>query len=162
MSPAADLAPDATVPTTPKPKTTVTATRGGWYLLEGVFQKSEPFTTPDKIVAAAKFWGKLQRENEAIAPDGTRFDKRIVRGKSMGDIEFASIAERRDEEFKAWAKETLSIGLSKKQEKLCDDAIDWALKNRDKGVLPQASEHLLSLLTAFGVGQDDDGDADGE
>lgn len=150
------LAPDATAPV-PSTKTAYTLTRGGWYLLEGLFQANDPFTTPARVVAAAKFWNKLQTLNEAVAPDKTRFDKRIVRDKSTTDLEFATLAERREEEFKAWAAEKLTIELSKKQAKLCDDAIEWGLKNRDKGVLPQSSKHLLGLLTAFGVGQNDEG-----
>ena len=153
------LAPDASTTLVPKPKTALTASRGAWYLLEGVFQRSEPFTSPDKMVAAAKFWLKLQSTNEALAPDGSRFDKKIIKSKTQTDLEFAVFAETREQQFKTWAQQSLTIKLSKKQEKLCDDAIDWALKNRDKGLLPQSSEHLLSLLTAFGVGQTDEGDS---
>lgn len=159
MSTAAASAP-ATIHTPGKKP--VTVTRAGWYLLENLFTKSEPFTRPDLIVAAAKFYGKLRKANVCIAPDGTRFDKKYVRPEGMTDLTFAHLVNQRDIEFENWGNEALTIELGKKQEKLCDDAIEWGLKNRDKGVLPQASEHLLSLLTAFGVGQNDDGDESDE
>lgn len=137
-----------------KHKHSITLTRGAAYLLEGLFQRPEPFTSPSTTVQAAKMWGKLRRENKCVTADGHNFEKAVVRTKDETDIDVARRQVSANEAYEEWKDESVVLELSDKQRDLCREAINWGLKNRDKGALPQNNQHLLSLLEGFGIGLD--------
>lgn len=135
---------------------TIDLTRGAAYLLESVFQRHEPFTTPSATVSAAKAYGYLRKMNPA-AKNGFNFEKNIIRTKEETDIEWAIKQDTHSADFKAWQAETVVLEMGDKRRDLCRTALQWALKNRDK-VLPQNNEHVLSLLTGFEIADDESHD----
>lgn len=136
-----------------KPRHTITLTRGAAYLLEGLLQRPEPFTTPATTVNAAKLWGKLRKENKPEA-DGFKFEKTTVRSKDDSDIDVATRQVATNEAFAIWQDDSVTLDLSDKQRDTARTAITWGLKNRDKGTLPYNNQHLLSLLEGFALAED--------
>ncbi len=141
-----------------KPTHKIDLTKGAAYLLESIFQRHEPFTTPAATVSAAKAYGYLRKVNPA-SKDGFSFEKSIIRSKGETDIEWATKQDAHSSSFKEWQSETVVLEMGDKRRDLCRTAINWALKNRDK-VLPQNNEHVLSLLTGFEIADDEPSDDD--
>ena len=131
-------------------------TRGAAYLLESLFQRHEPFTTPTATVSAAKAYGYMRKVNPATHK-GFSFEKTFIRTKDETDIDWAIKQDAHSSAFKEWQAETVVLEMGDKRRDLCRTALYWALKNRDK-VLPQNNEHVLSLLTGFEIADDESQD----
>jgi hypothetical protein len=130
-------------------------TKGAAYLLESIFQRHEPFTTPAATVSAAKAYGYLRKANPAKRTFD--FEKATIRAKDETDIDWTIKQDAHKTDFLAWQSEIVVLEMGDKRRDLCRTAIQWALKNRDK-VLPQNNEHVLSLLTGFDITDDESSD----
>ena len=144
---------------TPPP---TTATRGAFYLLEGILQRMVEEKSAVKNGKRSKLWSRLHAENKFVAI----LDGEKVRDNKFGnwinrkypDVE-ASRTERNrltaefQDQFDDWKDEKVSMIFSDKERDTARDALkDWhtgldASKNR----LMEINENSNSLLTAFGT-----------
>jgi len=132
-------------------------TRGALYLIEGLLQKTEPFTTPVATRRAARTWLKIHKFNPA-KQDDIDFEEQLIRATGDSDIQWAQRQVDRNKLWKAWQESEATINLTAKEVKLLvGTAIKWALKHRDK-VWPENNLHVLSILEAFPDVCDDDDD----
>lgn len=130
-----------------------TMTRGGAYLLEGLLQKTQPFTKVRDQRRANRLWAKLHRANPAKmhvgSPAEINFEKPYIRTPGSTEIEWAHRQSEFSNSFTSWKDEQVTLQLTKKDEELLVDvALKWALKNR-KDCWPENNEHTLSVFEAF-------------
>ncbi len=137
------------VPTIP-----FTLTRGGWYLIEGVLQRTEYTTKPGSSGRASRLRRKLRDQNPAKSGD-LEFEPQLVRKATESDIEWANRQVEHGERFQKWQDGKATIELTQKERDfLVTRALKWAFDNRDK-VFQFNNDHTLSIIDAFSI---EDGD----
>jgi|HubBroStandDraft_2_1064218.scaffolds.fasta_scaffold66010_2 hypothetical protein len=143
--------------------TPIKATRGAWLKLEQLLMIGEAFPGQLKTEKATKLLLFLRRENplKVDHPELGKLDFEIglPREKGESDLDFSLRGRAYTQFYKAWEDETLAIEFSEKRKKIAVDGLEWLFKNRTKVApsLQQNDQHTLSLIQAFALTQDDEG-----
>ena len=158
MNTASAPAPAATPVTSP-----ITATRGAWLKLEQLLMIGEAFPGQLKTEKATKLLLFLRRQNPLTVehPDlgKLNFETGLPREKGESDLDFSLRGRTYTEFYKSWEDHELTIDFSDKRKKLATDGLEWLFKNRTKvsASLQQNDQHTLSLIQAFALTSDDEG-----
>jgi hypothetical protein len=159
METASAPAPAAVPTTTPTP-----ATRGAWLKLEQLLMIGEAFPSALKAEKATKLLLYLRRQNplKVNHPDlgDIDYETGLGRDKGESDVDFAVRGRVYLKAYKAWEDEELTVALSEKRRKIASEGLEWLFKNRTKvsALLQQNDQHILSLIRAFHLTTNDDGD----
>jgi hypothetical protein len=158
MNTASATAPAATPATTP-----MTATRGAWFKLEQLLMIGEATPGQLKTEKATKLLLYIRRSNPLKIDHKDLgvidFEVGLVRDKGEADLDFTWRGKAYTAAYKVWEDEKLTIEFSEKRKKIAVDALEWLFKNRSKvaPTLQQNDQHTLSLIQAFSLTTDDEG-----
>lgn len=143
--------------------TPISATRGAWLKLETLLSIGEAFPGQVKTEKATKLLLYIRRQNplKVKHPElgDLDFEVGLPREKGEGDIDFGQRGRAYQKFYKQWEDELLIVDFSEKRKKLAVDGLEWLFKNRTKVApsLQQNDQHILSLIQAFALNQNDDG-----
>jgi hypothetical protein len=158
MSTASATAP-AAVPAT----VSLTATKGAWLKLEQLLMIGEIFPGHVKTEKAVKTLLYLKRQNPLKVKHDELgdidFEIGLPKEKGESDLDFSHRGRVYQAFYKIWEDQTLTIEFSEKRKKIATDALEWLFKNRTKvsPSLQQNDQHTLSLIQAFSLTADDEG-----
>jgi hypothetical protein len=163
MEPASAPA-SAPVPVSAPATTLIKATRGAWLKLEQLLMIGEVFPSALKAEKATKLLLYLRRQNPLRVkhPELGPIDYEIglARDKGESDVDFGHRGRIYLKAYKEWEDVDLEIEMSEKRKKLASEGLEWLFKNRTKvsALLQQNDQHILSLIRAFHLTTNDDGD----
>ncbi len=137
-----------------------TLSKGAWYLIELLLQKTDPAgSNSDLQRKGNRLWAKIRKLNPCKDEDNDFEIGRPKRADETPEAHQAAILDR-NAKLREWESQPLTIVLSKKMDALLENTyLKWALKNRN-AIWPQVNEHTLAILDSFDVGGDDAPESD--
>lgn len=138
----------------PQPKHSITVTRGGAYLLEGIAQSSKVFPKQEESEKGSKLRRILRKQNPAKT-DSIDFEKGEV--FNTNDPESAAKRVAWNEAYNAWRDSSVTLLLTNKQKLLAQKGIKLAFQKREEfGLLPENNDHTESLIIGFELSGSDE------